>query len=141
MEFQGHASLCRQKACSLPNRSKSILVFGSATNLWAENMDSAVPNNRSWWSLSSGFGDQPVDDKLDTLSSPSEHTLVDDKNIERFGKTEVIDHDLHLLALGVEVGPDGFIQWASGSNDHPRNWSRGRKTFDTTVIILFEFYT
>jgi hypothetical protein len=67
--------------------------------------------------------------------------LVDDKDVEKLGKAEAIDHSSHLLALGIKTGPDGLIHWASGSEDHPRNWSWRRKAFDTAVIILFEFYT
>ncbi|KAI9663138.1 MAG: hypothetical protein M1821_008186 [Bathelium mastoideum] len=33
------------------------------------------------------------------------------------------------------------ITWRRDSCDHPRNWSSTRKLYDTTVIILLEFYT
>jgi len=51
------------------------------------------------------------------------------------------EEDKELSAFGVERRQDGFIYWRSDSADHPRNWSAWRKTFDTTVIILLEFYT
>ena len=46
-----------------------------------------------------------------------------------------------LLAFGLERRGDGLIYWRRDSADHPRNWSTWRKTFDTTIIILLEFYT
>ncbi|KAH8884637.1 major facilitator superfamily transporter [Thozetella sp. PMI_491] len=46
-----------------------------------------------------------------------------------------------LAELGLERRSDRLLYWRADSPDHPRNWSAARKTFDTTVIILFEFYT
>ena len=49
--------------------------------------------------------------------------------------------DEELSASGLERRKNGLIHWRSDAADHPRNWSARRKTFDTTVIILLEFYT
>ncbi len=46
-----------------------------------------------------------------------------------------------LANFGLERKSDGLVYWQAGSPDHPRNWSSRRKAFDTTVIILLEFYT
>jgi hypothetical protein len=46
-----------------------------------------------------------------------------------------------LAAAGLERRRDNLIYWRSDCKDHPRNWSARRKVFDTTVIILLEFYT
>lgn len=79
-----------------------------------------------------------------TLTSRREETKVDVNKLtaiecpvngETCGEAEL------LLGLGVEKRPDGLVHWRSDSKDHPRNWSARRKAFDTTVIILFEFYT
>ena len=51
------------------------------------------------------------------------------------------DERQQLLEYGLERRADGLIYWDSGSKDHPRNWSMWRKVFDTTIIILLEFYT
>jgi len=51
------------------------------------------------------------------------------------------DENQELSAFGLERRQDGLIYWRSDSAEHPRNWSTWRKTFDTAVIILLEFYT
>lgn len=51
------------------------------------------------------------------------------------------DETVTLARYGVERRADGLINWQRDCKTHPRNWSVRRKTFDTTVIILFELYT
>nr|XP_036585692.1 MFS multidrug transporter [Colletotrichum truncatum]KAF6795743.1 MFS multidrug transporter [Colletotrichum truncatum] len=51
------------------------------------------------------------------------------------------DESTTLARFGVERRDDGLINWRRDCKSHPRNWSLARKTFDTTVIILFELYT
>lgn len=51
------------------------------------------------------------------------------------------ERDERLTAAGLERRSDNLVYWRPDSEDHPRNWSPGRKIFDTTVIILLEFYT
>ncbi|KAF6841813.1 MFS multidrug transporter [Colletotrichum musicola] len=51
------------------------------------------------------------------------------------------DESITLARYGVERRADGLINWQSDCKAHPRNWSAERKTFDTTVIIVFELYT
>lgn len=53
---------------------------------------------------------------------------------------EVDDRDT-LAQYGLRSGTDGLVNWQRNCKTHPRNWSKRRKTFDTTVIILFELYT
>ncbi|KAK3389263.1 major facilitator superfamily transporter [Podospora didyma] len=45
-----------------------------------------------------------------------------------------------LAKHGLQRNENGLICWRPDSKDHPRNWSRARKTFDTTVIIFLEFF-
>ena len=52
-----------------------------------------------------------------------------------------VDEGRELLKYGLERKPNGLIGWLAESDDHPRNWSVGRKSFDTVLIILLEFYT
>ena len=48
----------------------------------------------------------------------------------------------HLLELhGVEKRDDGSLNWIEGSKQHPRNWSLGRKLYDTSLLIFVEFFT
>jgi hypothetical protein len=56
-------------------------------------------------------------------------------------EAKAVDPEPELLAdLGLERRSDGLISWQSDSKDHPRNWTAGRKAFDTTVIIFLEFF-
>ncbi|CAI6339323.1 unnamed protein product [Periconia digitata] len=52
-----------------------------------------------------------------------------------------VDEEADLAQYGLRRGIDGLVIWQSDCKTHPRNWSTKRKTFDTTVIILFELYT
>jgi len=55
---------------------------------------------------------------------------------------ETATDDKDVLSLyGLQRKADGIIGWHADSKDHPRNWTSTRKTFDTTIIILLEFYT
>lgn len=91
--------------------------------------------------LSSQSEDMFVDDTARSSFLPSENTPTNDKAFVQVGESVILEDTPHLLALGVEKRPDGFIHWINGSLDHPRNWTARRKAFDTSVIILFEFYT
>ncbi|KXH43196.1 major facilitator superfamily transporter [Colletotrichum nymphaeae SA-01] len=51
------------------------------------------------------------------------------------------DENAVLARYGLERRADGFVNWQRDCATHPRNWTTRRKTFDTTVIILFELYT
>ncbi|KAK1981282.1 major facilitator superfamily transporter [Colletotrichum cereale] len=51
------------------------------------------------------------------------------------------DETAILAQYGVERRANGVINWQPDCKVHPRNWSTRRKTFDTTVIVLFELYT
>jgi hypothetical protein len=42
---------------------------------------------------------------------------------------------------GLELSATGHVQWRKDCTDHPRNWSRWRKTYDTSVVMFLEFYT
>lgn len=52
-----------------------------------------------------------------------------------------IDDKVILAQYGVKRTVDGLVNWQRDCKKHPRNWSTRRKTFDATVIILFELYT
>lgn len=52
-----------------------------------------------------------------------------------------VDNKATLSHYGVKIGTDGLVNWQRDCRIHPRNWSTRRKTFDATVIILFELYT
>ncbi|KAL4963144.1 major facilitator superfamily domain-containing protein [Aspergillus stella-maris] len=50
--------------------------------------------------------------------------------------------DDHLAKYGLEKDPEsGYVRWRRDSKDHPRNWSPMRKAYDTSLVMLFEFYT
>ncbi|KAK1690878.1 major facilitator superfamily transporter [Colletotrichum godetiae] len=66
--------------------------------------------------------------------SPQEPTESDVKKADT-------DETAVLARYGVERRADGFVNWQRDCATHPRNWTTKRKTFDTTVIILFELYT
>ena len=48
----------------------------------------------------------------------------------------------YLARSGLQIAADGFhIQWAPVNPRHPRNWSRCRKIYDTSLVIFLEFFT
>ncbi|KAL4936249.1 hypothetical protein BDV06DRAFT_205411 [Aspergillus oleicola] len=50
--------------------------------------------------------------------------------------------DDQLAQHGLEMDPEsGYVRWKRDSRDHPRNWSAMRKAYDTSLVMLFEFYT
>jgi hypothetical protein len=52
-----------------------------------------------------------------------------------------LDDESVLASYGLQRRADGIIGWHPDCKNHPRNWSAGRKAFDTIIIILLEFYT
>lgn len=46
-----------------------------------------------------------------------------------------------LDRYGLEIDAAGYIGWRKDSPDHPRNWSVWRKTYDISLVMLFELYT
>jgi hypothetical protein len=52
-----------------------------------------------------------------------------------------IELEGRLTAAGLERRSNHVVYWRPDSEGHPRNWSSRRKIFDTTIIILLEFYT
>ncbi|GKT83453.1 MFS multidrug transporter [Colletotrichum tofieldiae] len=69
-----------------------------------------------------------INDSQEFPSEKSTYTVVE------------ADETATLAQYGVERRADGLINWQRDCKTHPRNWSTRRKTFDTTVIILFELY-
>lgn len=59
--------------------------------------------------------------------------------VETSTNTNISQED--LSRHGLERSYTGYIQWKKNSKDHPRNWSFGRKFYDTSVIISLELYT
>ncbi|KAJ5644746.1 MFS multidrug transporter [Penicillium longicatenatum] len=54
------------------------------------------------------------------------------------------DRDLQsaLHEYGLEPTPDGrLIRWSSSNQNHPRNWSLGRKIYDSHMIIFLDLFT
>jgi hypothetical protein len=67
---------------------------------------------------------------------------TDDGSEKNPARAPLHEDDADLLArYGLSRDAEGLVCWKADSPDHPRNWSTARKTFDTTVIILLEFYT
>ncbi|PLN76058.1 MFS general substrate transporter [Aspergillus taichungensis] len=56
-----------------------------------------------------------------------------------------LDKDLlspHLARSGLQIAADEcHVQWAPANPRHPRNWSRCRKIYDTSLVIFLEFFT
>jgi hypothetical protein len=46
-----------------------------------------------------------------------------------------------LSRHGLELSATDHVQWKSDCIDHPRNWSLWRKIYDTSIVMLLEFYT
>jgi len=46
-----------------------------------------------------------------------------------------------IASLGLRIGKDGFLKWMLNSQDHPRNWSARRKSFDTILLFMFDLFT
>ncbi|KAF9879925.1 MFS multidrug transporter [Colletotrichum karsti] len=75
---------------------------------------------------------------MTTIKTYSSDELVAEKDAYVVQET---DEATILARYGVERQPDGLINWQRSCKKHPRNWSTARKTFDTVIIIFFEFYT
>ncbi|GKT54960.1 MFS multidrug transporter [Colletotrichum tofieldiae] len=67
-----------------------------------------------------------INDSQEFPSEKSTYTVVE------------ADETATLAQYGVERRADGLINWQRDCKTHPRNWSTRRKTFDTTVIILYQ---
>jgi hypothetical protein len=92
----------------------------------------------------------PVEMEPAVVPKPSNTSLV---SLDSKCKTEITlgifevagqprsPEDERLASHGLERRKDGLVYWNSNSKDHPRNWSAWRKSFDTSVIVLLEFYT
>ncbi|KAI9710150.1 MAG: hypothetical protein M1820_002952 [Bogoriella megaspora] len=81
------------------------------------------------------------------MSAPGRSRKFPDEKIievrEDPGPQDIPDAELdeHLSRLGVQRSQSNHISWRKDASDHPRNWSPSRKIYDTTIIILLEFYT
>ena len=64
--------------------------------------------------------------------SPIDHKM-EDISVETFSQ--------QLREHGLILSEDGFVRWDQRNPDHPRNWKRGRKAYDTAVIVFLEFIT
>ncbi|KAL5333296.1 major facilitator superfamily domain-containing protein [Aspergillus crustosus] len=43
---------------------------------------------------------------------------------------------------GLELTADGkYVRWSAANQHHPRNWSMGRKMYDTGIIIFLDLFT
>lgn len=46
-----------------------------------------------------------------------------------------------ITQKGLERTKSGHIEWRKDHSEYPRQWPIARKTFDTAIIVFFEFYT
>ena len=53
-----------------------------------------------------------------------------------------LPHDAYevLREHGLEL-VDAFVTWKEENTDHPRNWSLGRKIYDTSIMLFLQFFT
>jgi hypothetical protein len=42
---------------------------------------------------------------------------------------------------GLRRTPSNHIEWRKDHDQYPRNWPTYRKSWDTAIIVIFEFYT
>jgi hypothetical protein len=42
---------------------------------------------------------------------------------------------------GLRRTTSDHVEWKKDHSQYPRNWSPYRKTYDTAIIVFFEFYT
>ena len=80
-----------------------------------------------------------IDYKLMTAAKPMD-AQNDDNGIGALTLAADPASDV-LLSHGLTKGADGFVRWAKNNPDHPRNWSFGRKCYDTSLIIFLDFFT
>lgn len=72
------------------------------------------------------------DSTLEILPELKEHLQVNLINSEQYAAMD---------RLGLRLADDGFVKWKADASTHPRNWSVGRKTFDTGLIFVFDLFT
>ncbi|KAF9884293.1 hypothetical protein FE257_001923 [Aspergillus nanangensis] len=54
----------------------------------------------------------------------------------------VLEAEHTLVEHGFElVNDSSHVRWKASNNEHPRNWSIKRKSYDMVVILLLEFFT
>src|SRR5689334_20267049 len=49
--------------------------------------------------------------------------------------------DARIAEAGLQVDDENTITWNKSHSEYPRNFPWARKTYDTSVILLFEFFT
>jgi hypothetical protein len=49
--------------------------------------------------------------------------------------------DQRIAEVGLQKADSITLEWDKDHGEYPRNWSVARKTFDTFVVVLFEFFT
>ncbi|KAE8138569.1 MFS multidrug transporter [Aspergillus pseudotamarii] len=70
----------------------------------------------------------------------SAHTLEGNKTIPFSHDTDPLDEC--LFQHGLQLTPDSrFVRWLPTNQNHPRNWSFRRKTYDLTIINLVDLFT
>jgi hypothetical protein len=53
----------------------------------------------------------------------------------------VNDVDDAIDGTGLRRTPSNRIEWRKDHDQYPRNWPVYRKSYDTAIILFFEFYT
>ena len=69
---------------------------------------------------------------LDGLMGEEDEALIQDISPKMY---------VELKTHGLSIGKDGLVQWERHNEDHPRNWSLSKKSFNTFVIIFLDFFT
>jgi hypothetical protein len=73
----------------------------------------------------------------DFEKEPQSRPIISEENLEQlnYQSNELLD------GLGLRIAEDGYVKWKPNASSHPRNWSAGRKTFDTVLILSFDLFT
>jgi hypothetical protein len=121
-----HFPPLRRDSCQFPCFWKVVWISGSCIAILCWPPYCALDMSPIIYIRHLGPGDSSVESVGDTKSNKELRT---------------IDDTLTLARYGLERRDDGLVYWRPDSKSHPRNWPTTRKAFDTTIIILFEFYT
>ena len=62
-------------------------------------------------------------------------------NGEKSNNRSIEDLRAELESHGLELADDGHVKWDRRNPAHPRNWTAGRKAYNTSVILLLELIT
>ncbi|KAK4634838.1 Major facilitator superfamily multidrug transporter mdrA [Fulvia fulva] len=83
------------------------------------------------------------DDRQRSPSGSSLATSISSASLQKSDKSIVhvpcyVKRELHLE--GLQVDDYGVVRWQENSHAHPRQWSLGRKAYDSGLICFLEFF-